>query len=118
MMSISRWSSPVTILSTEGGQQTVRGPFDALIFLLDEWPDKRGPAYVRARSACRAALAGRQAPDWARDMFLQAAQEAQIVQRQKDEPLSSKPSSRGSRTDFSPKEGTRTADRANYNHLC
>ena len=42
-MNNSRWVSPVTILSTEGGRQTVYGPFDALIFLLDEWPDKRGP---------------------------------------------------------------------------
>ncbi|MGV1822665.1 DUF982 domain-containing protein [Agrobacterium tumefaciens] len=115
-MSISRWSSPVTILSTEGGRQTVRGPFEALIFLLDEWPDKRGPAYVRARSACRAALAGRQGPDWARDMFLQAAQEAQIVQRQKDEALSSGPSFRGGRKNLSSKEGSRISDRANYNH--
>ncbi len=115
-MSISRWSSPVTILSTEGGRQTVYGPFDALIFLLDEWPDKRGPAYVRARSACRAALAGRQGADWARDMFLQAAQEAQIVQRQKDETSSFGPFSAGGRTNFSPKEGSRITDRANYNH--
>lgn len=113
-MSISRWSSPVTILSTEGGRQTVYGPFDALI--LDEWPDKRGPAYVRARSACRAALAGRQGADWARDMFLQAAQEAQIVQRQKDETSSFGPISAGGRTNFSPKEGSRITDRANYNH--
>lgn len=109
-MSNSRWSSPVTILSTEGGRQTVHGPFEALIFLLDEWPDKRGPAYVRARSACRAALAGRQGPDCAREMFLRAAQEAQIVQRHKDEPFLSGPSSRGGRTNLPSKESSRMSD--------
>ncbi|WP_409558859.1 DUF982 domain-containing protein [Agrobacterium sp.] len=45
-----------------------------LILLMDEWPNMSGPAYVEARSACRAALDGRRTPDQARTQFLLARQ--------------------------------------------
>lgn len=78
-MPISAWEEPIKITLPLSGGQTVQGPFAALIFLLDEWPDLRGPAYVRARSVCRAAVAGRTSPEEARETFLSAAREAKLI---------------------------------------
>jgi hypothetical protein len=78
-MSATRWNQPVKITTPHSGNQTVHGPFAALIFLLDEWPDMRGPDYVQARSLCRAAIAGRKTPEEAREVFVRAAKEARII---------------------------------------
>ncbi|KXG87302.1 DUF982 domain-containing protein [Agrobacterium bohemicum] len=78
-MPVAAWGEPVQISMPVSGRQTVQGPFAALIFLLDEWPDLRGPAYVRARSICRAAIAGRTSPEEARETFLRAASEANLL---------------------------------------
>lgn len=77
-MPITQWEEPIRINTPASGYQTVKGPFAALIILLDEWPDLRGPAYVRARSTCRAAIAGRTTPEEAREKFLCAAREAEL----------------------------------------
>lgn len=78
-MTIPAWGEPIIINMPLSGRQTVQGAFAALIFLLDEWPDLRGPAYVRARSMCRAAVAGRTRPEEARETFLHAAREAKLL---------------------------------------
>ncbi len=78
-MPVTAWGEPVKISMLVSGRQTVEGPFAALIFLLDEWPDLRGPEYVRARSICRAAIAGRTSSEEARETFVLAAHEAKLL---------------------------------------
>jgi hypothetical protein len=73
------WNNPVEVTMPNSGSRTVHGPFTALILLMDEWPDMRGPAYVEARSACRAALDGRKSAEQAREVFMCAAREAHIA---------------------------------------
>lgn len=74
-----KWREPVQINAPISGTVHVDGPFGALVVLLDEWPDLRGPGYVQARSFCRAAIAGRRSPEEARDHFVRAAREANIM---------------------------------------
>lgn len=78
-MPVAAWREPIKIKMPVSGNQTVKGPFTALIFLLDEWPDLRGVAYQQARSICRAALAGRISVEEARETFLKAAREAKLL---------------------------------------
>lgn len=75
----AKWTNPVELGSNKSGTQLVQGPFDALICLMDTWPDLRGPRYVAARSLCRAALDGRRSPEEAREVFISAAQEANMT---------------------------------------
>jgi hypothetical protein len=74
----ARWREPVKIKAPISGSMRVDGPFDALVVLMDEWPDMRGPGYVRARSLRRAAIAGRKDAEEARESFLVAAREADL----------------------------------------
>jgi hypothetical protein len=74
-----KWNEPVRIEAPISGDVQVNGPFEALAVLLDEWPDLRGPGYVRARSLCRAAVAGRKDAEEAREIFITAAREANII---------------------------------------
>lgn len=75
----TRWREPVKINAPKSGIVRVDGPFEALVVLLDEWPDMRGPGYVRARSLCRAAIAGRKDAEEARQTFMVAAKEADLL---------------------------------------
>lgn len=77
-MVTTRWTNPVRLGFTQGGMQTVSGPFEALIYLTEKWPNMRGLHFMRARSACRAALAGRKTPEEAREIFIEAAHEAEL----------------------------------------
>ncbi|ASY63297.1 hypothetical protein SJ05684_c18550 [Sinorhizobium sojae CCBAU 05684] len=72
------WSQPIELDLTSGDVRTVKGPSDALACLAGQWPH-RGPYYVAARSACRAAIAGRRTPDEARRLFMFAAEEAHLT---------------------------------------
>ena len=74
----TKWSNPVEVGFEHKGSQVVLGPFDALICLMDTWPDLRGPRYVAARSYCRAAIDGRKSPEEAREVFIAAEQEAKL----------------------------------------
>ncbi|MCM2457583.1 DUF982 domain-containing protein [Rhizobium sp. CG4] len=78
-MSAVSWSIPVELRMPHSGMQTVHGPFAALILLMDEWPVRSGPAYVSARSSCRAAIDGREAPEETRERFVLAAREAGLL---------------------------------------
>lgn len=72
----ARWSEPVEFNFPSKGSYKVRGPFDALVHMTEQWPAVRGLHFVRARSACRAALAGHKSVDEARDAFEAAVAEA------------------------------------------
>ncbi|MDO5897198.1 DUF982 domain-containing protein [Agrobacterium sp. Azo12] len=78
-MSALSWGIPLELTMPHSGMQTVHGPFAALIFLMDEWPDSSGPAYVAARSSCRAAIDGRETPEETRERFVLAAREAGLL---------------------------------------
>ncbi len=72
----ARWNKPVSIKFPTTGNQEVSGPFEALAHLTDNWPAQQGLDFVRARSACRGALAGHKTVDEARIAFEAAAAEA------------------------------------------
>ena len=72
------WSKPVT-LSFAAGAQIVTGPFEALVHLTNHWPHRGGLKFVKARSACRAAIDGRKSVEDARLEFEAAAKEAQSI---------------------------------------
>lgn len=73
------WSTPVTLSFAASGAQLVNGPFEALTHLTDHWPHRGGLHFVKARSACRAAIDGRKSVEDARIEFEQAAREAQSL---------------------------------------
>ncbi|MDH4439218.1 MAG: DUF982 domain-containing protein [Rhizobium sp.] len=76
---MNKWQNPVQLTTPLSGLVRVDGPFVALLVLTDEWPDMRGPGYVRARSYCRAAIAGRKPAEEARAYFIEAAREANLM---------------------------------------
>ncbi|ABR60526.1 DUF982 domain-containing protein [Sinorhizobium medicae] len=71
------WRDPIELGLNGGDVRMVKGPSDALACLADHWP-YRGPYYVAARSACRAAIDGRRTCEEARKLFLSAAEEARL----------------------------------------
>ncbi len=75
-MKLTRWTEPVEVNFDKTNKNIVAGPFDALALLTDDWPLTRGLNFVRARSACRAALDGRKSPEEARKCFEEAVSEA------------------------------------------
>ncbi|WP_454848135.1 DUF982 domain-containing protein [Rhizobium binxianense] len=77
-MATNKWTNPVTVGFENADDRTVNGPFDALKCLADLWPTSRGLHYLKARSACRAALDGRKSLEEARAEFLAAAEEAKL----------------------------------------
>ncbi len=72
----ARWSAPVDFNFPLSGAHKVGGPFEALVHMTEQWPAVQGPNFVRARSACRAALAGHKSVDEARIAFEAAVAEA------------------------------------------
>jgi hypothetical protein len=72
----SRWKEPVEFSTPKSGLFKVNGPFEALAHLTENWPAPQGLNYVKARSACRGALAGHRTIDEARAAFEAAATEA------------------------------------------
>lgn len=74
----TRWSKPVEVRFGVEGCWTVTGPFDALIYLNDMWPDRSGARFIRARNACKGAVEGRLSAEDALKEFLAAAEEAKL----------------------------------------
>ncbi len=70
------WIAPVTVQFPHQDRQTVVGPFDAMTCLTDRWPNMSGLKFLKARTACRAALDGRVTADVARKDFVDAVAEA------------------------------------------
>jgi len=71
----ARWKEPVEIAFPTGSHK-VSGPFEALAHMMENWPASQGLDFVRARSACRGAIAGYKTIDEARVAFEAAAAEA------------------------------------------
>lgn len=67
------WNSAVTI-----GTVRISGPLEALSFLDQGWPNRKGPRFVDARFACLAALDERADPEDAKMRFAEALEEAQL----------------------------------------
>lgn len=72
------WTKPVEISVDQANKDVVAGPRDALTLLTENWPHTRGLMFVRARSACRAALDGRKTLEEARRCFEEAVSEASL----------------------------------------
>lgn len=75
----TQWSEPVEITFGHAGSRTVKGPFEALIYLHDMWPQRTGAKFVKASNACKGAVAGRVSLEAAREDFLAAAEEARLT---------------------------------------
>jgi hypothetical protein len=73
-MKNERWTEPVEVNLEANGKSVIAGPFEALT---EGWPKIGGLSFVRARSACRAALDGRKSPEEARKCFTDAVSEMQ-----------------------------------------
>lgn len=71
-MKNERWTEPVEVNLEANGKSVIAGPFEALTLLTEGWPKIGGLSFVRARSACRAALDGRKSPEEARKCFTDA----------------------------------------------
>ncbi|KQV83996.1 DUF982 domain-containing protein [Rhizobium sp. Root1220] len=80
-MASNKWNDPIDLGFENTAARTILGPFDALKCLADLWPSARGLRYLKARSACRAALDGRKSLEEARAEFVAAAEEAKLVVR-------------------------------------
>ncbi len=76
------WDEPVTIETlTLGRYQSVSSAAEAARILLDEWPVDEGEAFLAAKAACLAVMAGKAEPVTSRDAFLAAADEAGVFVR-------------------------------------
>lgn len=76
------WSKPVTFETlTLGLYRTVTSTAEAASVLMDDWPTDEGDAFLAAKAACLAVLAGDADPDSAREAFLAAAEEADVFVR-------------------------------------
>jgi hypothetical protein len=71
-----KWSKPVRLDLANSGRLEVSSPFEALIYLTEDWPAHQDLRFVKARSACRGALAGHRSVEEARTEFEAAAEEA------------------------------------------
>ncbi|MCR6502533.1 DUF982 domain-containing protein [Shinella sp. CPCC 101442] len=69
------WKEPIEIQLGTIGTRKVEGPFEALIYLIDNWPNRSGPDFVKAKVTCKAAVEGRADAEVARRDFLAAAKE-------------------------------------------
>lgn len=59
--------------------RTIYTTADAAYYLLHKWPAEEGAEYRRARQVCLAALDGRRPANDAREAFLAAAKEADLL---------------------------------------
>lgn len=75
-MTRKEWKEPIEIQL--GGTRVVAGPFDALIYLTENWPNRSGRHFIRAQIACKAAVEGRLESETARREFVAAAEEARL----------------------------------------
>ncbi len=77
-MVIEKWHFPIKVPTGNSGSELVDGPFQAVIHLLDNWPDRSSASFIEARNACRGAIAGRVDPEVARAKFLAAIEAANM----------------------------------------
>jgi|GEM_PF-759553 len=70
------WRAPVNVRLQCGLERTFLSVYDALDFLENEWPLRRGERYERAVRKCRAALRRLVPKEVAREAFIAACFEA------------------------------------------
>ena len=75
----ARWLTPVWIRVGNGVPERVRCAVAALEKLTYRWPDKRGRHYFSAKTCCLAALNGQASAEMAREAFIRASIEAQML---------------------------------------
>lgn len=74
-----RWREPVWVGSGYGAPEPVRGPRQAISYLIFRWPTVSSTVVKRARSKCLAALQKQLTCEAAREAFVRAAEEAHIL---------------------------------------
>lgn len=72
------WAHPLKVTLRSGLERTFVSVYDALDFLENEWPLKRGERYERAVATCRRALNRMTPAAVAREAFIAACLEAQM----------------------------------------
>ncbi|MCJ9750752.1 DUF982 domain-containing protein [Neorhizobium sp. BETTINA12A] len=72
----SPFSCPVTTRLQSGLEHTFQNAYDALDFLENEWPSRRGELWHRAVRKCRAAVESSAPSDIAQEAFVSACLEA------------------------------------------
>jgi hypothetical protein len=70
------WQQPVSVKLQNGSTRLFRGAYDALDFLENEWPVRKGHHYQNTISLCRSALNRSISTEVAREAFLASCLEA------------------------------------------
>jgi hypothetical protein len=70
------WHLPITVTLQSGTERRFMGAYDALDFLENEWPIRKGRHYESAKSLCRAALNRTISTEVAREAFIASCLEA------------------------------------------
>lgn len=79
----AHWSIPVSVITPQRLTKVVRGPEEAHAALMHAWPEGvHRERFLSAKRAFIAALCGRQTPQYARTMFVDACQEARVPYRE------------------------------------
>jgi hypothetical protein len=73
------WDVPVYVRIGRGFLETIEGPHQALMYLLNRWPAERGPHYERAKTTCATVLEQHGSVAEAREAFIAAAIEVHIL---------------------------------------
>ncbi|MCV9967795.1 DUF982 domain-containing protein [Pararhizobium sp. BT-229] len=73
-MNIS-WEKPVELQFSDNVRVSVRGPQEALDYLLAIWPTEEGALYMKCKAACMEAIEGVTPVEEARRIFRSAAAE-------------------------------------------
>ena len=72
------WYQPLCVTFQNGAERLFMGVHDALDFLENEWPMRKGIHYQKAISQCEAALRRTVSGDVAREAFVAACVEAAL----------------------------------------
>lgn len=91
------WSVPLTVRFQNGTSHVFSSVFDALDFLENEWPLRRGQRYERAIKTCRGALHRTTPVAIAREAFIAACLEAGLPVTGTIEPVTAHQRNRGNR---------------------
>ncbi|UTV40993.1 DUF982 domain-containing protein (plasmid) [Ensifer adhaerens] len=70
------WSVPLQVTFQNGSNRTFSSVLDALVFLENEWPRRRGRPYEQAVEVCRRTLNRKMPVAIAREAFVAACLEA------------------------------------------
>jgi hypothetical protein len=75
---VGTFEKPVSV-ATGTGERLVASAREAAEMLLYDWPIGETATRIQARMSCMKALAGSEPPAFAREAFVQAAEEAKIL---------------------------------------